>query len=467
MAQARDGNYEVAIIGGGVVGCALLRAFALAGVRAVLLERGGDILNGASKANSAILHTGFDAAPGSLELACMGAGYRAYLEVRERLGLPLVKTSGLVVAWNEGEAARLPAMVERARQCGVADVRRIGQAELFRREPNLARDAVGAVLVPGEHVIDPWSAPLAYALQALANGAELRRGCAVLGGELEGREKDAHWRLETTRGEITARVVVNAAGLHGDLVEAICRPSPFAILPRKGQFIVFDKPAADLVSAIILSVPSARTKGVLLARTAFGNLLLGPTAEDQHDRERAAVDEAVLRGLLEEGTRRVPALADHGVTATFAGLRPASQHPDYQIEALPDHRWITVAGIRSTGLTASLGIADYVSDLYAEHFAAVRPLADPVWVRVPNLCEYETRPYQRPGGGEIVCHCEWVTRGEIDSALSGPLAATDLAGLRRRTRCMLGRCQGFYCTGRIAQLTAGRLEAPMAVGIAS
>lgn len=452
---------EVVVIGGGVVGCAVLRAFALAGLAPLLLERGPDLLSGASKANSALLHSGYDAAPGSLELACVKAGYAEYLEIRERLGLPLLKTSAIMVAWDEDAAARIPAVVERAHRCGVTDLRPMGRDELYRREPNLARHAVAAVLVPSEHVIDPWSAPLAYALQALANGAEIRRSCAVTGGRFEG----GIWQLDTEKGPLRARIVVNCAGLHGDLIEAICRESPFTIRPRKGQFVVFDKPAARLLTATILAVPNERTKGVLLARTAFGNLLLGPTAEDQDDRECAAVDSQVLAELLVRGKRILPGLASQIVTATFAGLRPASQHSDYQIEALPERQWITVGGIRSTGLTGSLGIARHVLGLYGEYFGALVETRDPVWIRVPNICEAEPRPYQSSGSGEIVCHCEWVTRGEIERALAEPLPAGNLGGLQRRTRCMLGRCNGFYCSSRIVELTAGRFDPPLAAEI--
>lgn len=461
-AAIEAGIHDVVVIGGGVVGCAVLRAFALAGLRPLMLECGPDILNGASKANSALLHTGYDAKPGSLELACVAAGYREYLDVHERLGLSVLKTSAIMVAWTPEETALLPGILDQAQRCGVSDVRSIGRDELRWREPHLAGDALEGILIPGEHVIDPWSAPLAYALQALANGAVIRRRCGVTGGSFE----EGLWRLQTSRGEVRARTVINCAGLFGDLVEAICRPSPFTIKPRKGQFLVFDKPAAGLVRATILAVPNERTKGVLLARTAFGNLLLGPTAEEREERQFPAVDSDVLASLIGRGRRILPALADHVVTATFAGLRPATEHSDYQIEAIPHRRWVTVSGIRSTGLTGSLGIARYVRELYAEHFGPVTKLAEPAWVRVPNLCEHRPRPYQAGGYGEIVCHCEGVTRGELEDALASPLPAIDLGGLKRRTRCMLGRCQGFYCSGRIAELSAGRLDPPLATGIA-
>lgn len=444
--------HDVAIIGGGVVGCALLRRFALAGLRAVLLEAGDDILNGASKGNSAILHTGFDAPPNSLELTCIRAGYAEYLAIRTRLGLPLIETSALLVAWTEEELARLPAIVAQAHANGIGDVAPVDAAELRRREPHLASHALGGVLIPGEHVIDPWSAPLAYALQALANGGAIRRRTRVEGGAFDGEA----WRLRTNRGPVVARTTINAAGLQGDLVEAINRPSPFAIRPRKGQFVVFDKPAAALVNAIILPVPTERTKGVVVTRTAFGNLLVGPTAEDQEGRDAAPVDGAALAGLIETGRRILPALAGHRVTAVYAGLRPATEIKDYRIEAMPERRWITVAGIRSTGLTAALGIARHVAALYEAGFGPLAERAEPVWTPVPNLAETGGRPCREPGA-EIVCHCELVTRQEIEAALSGPLPAGDLGGLKRRTRCMMGRCQGFYCTHRVAQIARGRL----------
>lgn len=453
MPEIPQSVYDVAIIGGGVVGCALLRRFALGGARVVLLERGSDILSGASKANSAILHTGFDAPTGSLELACMRTGYAEYLEIRERLNLPLLETSALVVAWDEEQLAKLPAIVAKAHANGIADVMPISPTELYRREPHLAEGAQGAVLVAGEHVIDPWSAPLAYALQGLANGGAIWRSTAVTGGRFDGER----WTLQTTAGDVMARAVVNAAGLQGDLVEAIARPSPFVIRPRKGQFVVFDKPAASLIRATILPVPTERTKGVLLARTAFGNLLVGPTAEDQNDRDMAACDEAMLAALIETGRRILPGLAGQTVTAIYAGLRPATEIKDYRIEALPERRWITVGGIRSTGLTAALGIARHVAGLYAEQLGSLAERADPIWTPVPNLAEHLPRPYAQGGAGEIVCHCERVTSSEIQAALAGPLPAGDLGGLKRRTRCMMGRCQGFYCTSRVAELADGQV----------
>ena len=449
--QAKDGLgvYDAAIIGAGVAGCAVFRELVLAGLRCVLIERDADILNGASKGNSAILHTGFDATPGTLEVACVQEGYRLYREIHSRMNLPVLETGAMVVAWTDEELAKLPGIVAQAHENGVHDVVQIDASEVRAREPSLAGDARGGVLVPGEAVIDPWSAPLAYALQGLANGGVLRRDAEVTSGALD----DGVWTLNIKdAGPVQARVVLNCAGNYGDIVEAMARPSPFAIKPRKGQFVVYDKPAYDLVRSIILPVPTARTKGIVITRTAYGNLLVGPTAEDQDDRRLATVETATLEALMAAGRRMLPGLVGVDVTTSYAGLRPATQFKDYQIEAVPERRWVTVGGIRSTGLTGALGIARHVRGLYEQHFGPLAPLNDPVWPRVPNITEALPRPYAQAGRSEIICHCELVTRDEIVAALNGPLAAGSIGGLRRRTRCMMGRCQGFYCSRRVCEL---------------
>ncbi len=446
-------SFDLAVIGAGVVGCAVFRAFTLAGLKTVLIERDADIINGASKANSALLHTGFDAGPGTLELDCVKRGHTLYHQIHQRLGLSLIETGAILVAWTEADLAALPGIVAQAHANGVLDVRQLSAEEVRAREPHLAPDLRGGVLVPGEAVIDPWSAPLAYVLQGMANGGTVLRGTEVTGG----RQDAEGWTLDTARGPVRAGVVVNCAGNFGDLVEAIARPSPFQIRPRKGQFVVLDKTAAAYANAIILPVPNERTKGVVIARTAFGNLLVGPTAEEQAERRIATVEEDQLEKLLAQGARMIPALAREPVTTTYAGLRPATQFKDYQIEALSQRRWITVGGIRSTGLTGSLGIAEHLCGLYEQHFGRLHPLPDPIWPRVPNLTEGLPRPWQQPGRDEILCHCELVTRGEIEAALEGPLPAGNLGGLKRRTRCMMGRCQGFYCTRRVMEVCADRL----------
>lgn len=448
-------RFDVAVIGAGVVGCAIARRFALGGARVAVIEKAVDILDGASKGNSGILHTGFDAPVGSLEQRCIAAGYAEYLSIHGRLGLPLVRAGALVIAWTPEEESLLPDLMEQARQNGVDDVEALDSTAMRRAEPELGPGARAAFRVPREYLIDPWSAPFAYLLQAIENGAALFRGAEVTGGR-----HDGDWHLETTRGTIRAGLVVNAAGLWGDRVdEMLIGRREFHIRPRKGQFVVYDKSAARLASHILLPVPNKVTKGVVVCRTAFGNLLVGPTAEEQDDREHAVLVPETLEALKRRGEEILPALRGHAVTAIYAGLRPATEFKDYRIRAHEGQSYITVGGIRSTGLSSALGIAMHVWTLSG---LEPSPAAAAIWPSVSNISEYFPRDWQSGGHGGVVCHCELATRREILAALEGPLPARSLAGLKRRTRVTMGRCQGFFCSAELARLTEGCFERPIA-----
>ena len=222
----------------------------------MLIERDVDIINGASKANSALLHTGFDSIPGSLEAGCVRDGYARYRLIHDRLGLPLLETGATLLAWSEADLAALPHIIEQARANGVTDTRGISADEVLVREPHLARDIRGGIIVPGEAVIDPWSAPLAYALQGLVNGGTILRGSEVQDGSLA----DGVWTLKTTSTAIRAGVVINCAGNFGDLVEAISHPPRFEIRPRNGQFVVLDKTASRLAHSICCPYRMSRPK---------------------------------------------------------------------------------------------------------------------------------------------------------------------------------------------------------------
>jgi glycerol-3-phosphate dehydrogenase len=457
--RSPDTPFDVLVIGAGVVGCALARRFALQGAKVAIAEKASDILDGASKANSAILHTGFDAPPGSLELACIRDGYDEYIKIHRDMGLPLENDGAHVIAWTDEEAARLEGILDQAHTNGVTDVRRISAYELARREPNLARTAKAAIFIPGESIIDPWSAPYAYLHQALMNGAQVFLSCNITGGKFDGD----HWSLQTTQGPLKSKYVINCAGLYGDRVDkALLGHSGFHITPRKGQFVVFDKAASKLITSVILPVPTARTKGVVLFKTIFGNLAVGPTAEDQQSRTDSSTDETALRGLIAAGVEKLPALETMPVTAVYAGLRPASEFKDYQIAAHPERNWISVGAIRSTGLSGALGIARHVYRLYGNMGPAHDPVADPKIPQATILAQKGERDWRAANHGEIVCHCELVTSREIKAALSGPLAARSLAGLKRQTRATMGRCQGFFCTSHLAELTGGHFEIPLA-----
>ncbi|WP_456391588.1 FAD-dependent oxidoreductase [Nitratifractor sp.] len=437
-------DFDVLIVGAGVVGCALFKEFAEQGAKTLLIEKANDILEGASKGNSALLHTGFDAPPESLELACIKKGYEEFLRIKDRFNLAFLNTQALVVAWNEEQLGKLEGILDKGRGNGIKELDLLEPDQIRRREPRLSSRAQGAVLVHGESVVDAWSAPLAYLRVGLAAGGSAVFSSPVTGGEYDGQ----FWNLRTPRGTFRSRLVVNAAGLYGDLVDRIAGFDDWKIIPRKGQFLIYDKSAYDLIRSIILPVPTKITKGVVLTRTAYGNLLLGPTAEDQESRTDRRTLRQTLQTLQEKGEAILPGLNEHKVVATFAGLRPASDRPEYRVHRNERGDWITAGGIRSTGLTSALGLAKHIFELSG---LPSRPVdyRDPA---VPNISVFAPRDYERPGYGRMVCHCEQVTEREIREALGGESPAGTYGGLRRRTRAVMGRCQGFNCLADVAAI---------------
>jgi glycerol-3-phosphate dehydrogenase len=447
---------DVVIVGAGVVGTAIARTLARYRLSCVLAEAAPDVGTGTSKANTAILHTGFDAKPGSLESRLLSRGSALLREYAAATGIPVERTGALLIAWTPEQEAALPALAENSRRNGYLAVRRIGAGELYAREPALGPGALGALEIPDEAIICPWTTPLAFATEAVGAGVRLLLGTSVTG--VAGA--DGCYELATTRGALRCRWVVNAAGLGSDVLDRMFGGDGFTIRPRRGELIVFDKLARPLLRSILLPVPTARSKGVLVAPTVYGNVLLGPTAEDVPDRCDTGTTAAGLDALMAAGRRILPALGLEEVTATYAGLRAATEHPDYQIRVDAARRYACVAGIRSTGLSASLGIAEHVVGLLGEAGLPLRPAACDVCLpRMPYIGEAGRRPYQDAeriaadaAYGQIVCHCERVSLGEVRDALASPVPPADLGGLRRRTRAMNGRCQGFYCAAAVSAL---------------
>jgi glycerol-3-phosphate dehydrogenase len=457
--------YDVAIVGAGVVGAAIARELAQYELGCVLIDASDDVGTGTTKANTAILHTGFDAKPGTLEARLVRRGHALLMEHGPRLGIPIERTGALVVAWTGEEEAALAGIATRATENGYGAIRRVPASELYALEPQLGPGARAALAVPNEHIVCPFTTPLAFATEAVVNGVALRLGARVTAVR---RTATGHV-LATGAGDVEATWVVNAAGLHADTIDRLFGHARFTVTPRRGELIVFDKLARPLVGRTILPVPTATTKGVLVAPTVFGNVVLGPTAEDVPDRNATETTAAGLASLIEKGARIVPALVREEVTAAYTGLRAATEHADYRIFVEPDARYVCVGGIRSTGLTASMAIAEHVVDGLRDGGLTLVRRTTFREVRMPNIGEAAPRPYQEapriaadPEYGCIVCHCERVTRGELRDAMHAPIPARSLDGLRRRTRAVFGRCQGFYCLAEVTRLLAAATGRPVA-----
>ncbi len=451
--------YDVAVIGAGVIGCAIARELAGHDLQVALLDARNDVGDGTSKASTAILHTGFDATPGTLESQLVRRGYELWSEYAVHTGIAVERTGALLVAWDDEQLHALPKLADKADANGYRHTRIVDADAVYATVPDLGPGALGGLEVPDESVIDSWGAVLALATDAINRGVVLRLNAAVTAVDVD----DDCTALMTAAGEIRARWVVNAAGLGGDMLDALFGHHRFQLNPRKGELFVFDKLARPKVPVIVLPVPSKVGKGVLISPTIYGNVMLGPTAEDMEDRADTSTTEQGLEFLLEKGARLMPSLLDEEVTTVYAGLRAAHNRTDYVIEVEQAQRYLVAGCIRSTGITAAMAVAEYVRAMLQDAGLPCEPRAGlPAAPRMPYLGEAGLRPYQDaelierdPAYGEIVCFCERVSAGEIRDALNATVPARDLNGLRRRTRAQNGRCQGFFCGAHLREMLEG------------
>jgi glycerol-3-phosphate dehydrogenase len=454
---------DVIVIGGGIVGAAIAREIAGTELTVTLVEARDDVGDGTSKANTALLHTGFDATPGTLESRLVARGYDLLGQYAQQAGIPIERTGAMLVAWTDEERDTLPALLDKAQRNGYHACEIVTAEDVYRRVPALGPGALAGLTVPGEAIICTWTTNLALATDAVARGAELRTGTRVtdVRPRIPGTD---HTTLVTGAGEIHGRWIVNAAGLGADHLDVKFGYRRFTVTPRRGELFVFDKLTRPMVPCIVLAVPSSRGKGVLVSPTIYGNVMVGPTSENLEDRTATGTSEDGFQFLLDKGRALLPSLFDEEVTAAYAGLRAAIDSGDYLIDVDFGQQYVLVGGIRSTGLTAGMAIAEHVVHLLADSTLDLTPRPDlPPPPRMPNIGEAGVRPYQDaaridadPAYGRIVCFCERVTAGEIRDAFSSPIPPKDLDGLRRRTRVMNGRCQGFYCGAETTALLQRR-----------
>lgn len=445
--------FDVVVIGAGIVGSAIARELSGYQLSVALLEARDDVGDGTSKANTAILHTGFDAKPGTLESAMVSRGYQLLSDYATRTGIPVEHTGAILVAWDDEQLDALPGLKEKAEANGYHRCEIVDSAAVYAAVPDLGPGALGGLTVPDESIICTWTVNLALATDAVNRGATL-----LTDHRVERVEAGAEvTRLHTSAGAVRARWVVNAAGLGADVIDNLFGFSRFTVTPRRGELIVYDKLARPLVDKIVLPVPTSRGKGVLVSPTIYGNVMLGPTSEDLTDRTATGTSETGFEFLLEKGRALMPRLLAEEVTATYAGLRAAIDHGDYLIEADPAQHYLLVGGIRSTGLTAGMAIAEYARDQLVSAGLELNPVDElPAPPQMPNLGEAFPRPYQQaekiaadPAYGRIVCFCERVTEGELRDACHSVIPPAALEGLRRRTRVMNGRCQAFFCGAEV------------------
>ena len=454
--------YDVIIIGGGVVGCAVARELTRHRAKVLLLEKTNDICNGQSKANTAIIHGGYDAKPGTLKAKFNVLGNAMFDELHEELDVPVQWNTSLVVSFSLEDRPVLEELLEQGRQNGVrGELRIINEDELRRREPNVGSEAREALLVGAGGIVCPYELTVAYAENAAKNGAEFRRNAEVTGVN---RLSNGCWQVVSAAGTFETRAVVNAAGTYADVINNMVSERKVHIHPRRGEYYILDKKYKDVFHAAMFQLPTKMGKGILVAPTVDGTVLLGPTAEDIEDKEDKRTTAAGLEKILRQASRTWEHIPTRGFITTFSGLRATGDTGDFILgEAEDAPLFFNCCAIESPGLTSSPAIAKWTAERIAERLElAPNPDFDPIRKAIPKFREMSDEERAAaiaadPDFGKIVCRCETVTEAEIRESIHRPVGARDVDGVKRRTRAGMGRCQAGFCTPRTVEILAEEL----------
>lgn len=449
--------YDVIIIGAGVSGAATARELSRYKVNACVIEKEEDVCCGTSKANSAIVHAGYDAATGSLMAKLNVRGNQMMEQLAKDLDFPFKKNGSLVVCLHEEDMPNLQALYDRGVANGVKDLRILNREELRAMEPNISDDAYAALYAPTAGIVCPFNLNIAMAENACVNGVEFKFDTEVTGlHPIEGG-----WAIETNQGTFETKYVVNAAGVYADKLHNMVSAKKIHITPRRGDYCLLDKTAGNLVSKTIFALPGKFGKGILVAPTVHGNLILGPTAIDIEDKECTNTTREGLDQVIAKCGMNVKNIPMRSVITSFAGLRAHEDGHEFLIGELEDAPgFIDCAGIESPGLTSSPAIGEMVAEILREklnlekneNFVATRKgVLDPDALSKEERIELIRK---NPAYGNIICRCEMITEGEILDAIHRPLGAKSLDGVKRRTRAGMGRCQAGFCSPRTMEILA-------------
>ena len=456
--------YDAVIIGGGAVGCAVARYLSCYRLSICLVERGEDVCVGTSKANSAICHAGFDAPVGSAKARFNVEGSRMMEGLSQELDFPYRRCGSLVLCFDEAELPHLRELLERGVQNGVEGLEILDRAALRALEPAVSDKAVAALWAPTGAVLCPFGMTIALAENAAANGCAFRFNTEVARIE----RRDGFFRLHTGGDCIDTRVVISAAGVYGDALHNQLCADKLTIVPRRGEYCLLDRTCGQLVQHTIFQLPSAMGKGVLVTPTVHGNLLVGPTAVDQPDKDRTATTAEGLRSVAETAAKSVENLPMRDVITSFAGLRAHLSGPedDFIVGESTDG-FFEAVGIESPGLSSAPAIGRYLAELAAAKLHAAEKkdfIAQRRDMPHPREMDFASRQdliARDPAYGQVICRCEGVTEGEIRDAIRRVPGARSLDGIKRRVRAGMGRCQGGFCGPKVMELLSRELHVPI------
>lgn len=468
-------QYDVIVIGAGVSGAAVARELAKKQRRIAVLEAATDVCEGTSKANSGIVHAGYDAMPGTLKAKLNVLGNKRMESLSKELDFHFKRNGSFVLCFHEDELSGLEELLERGKKNGVEGLEILSPEQVWEREPNISKDIVGALYAPAGGIVCPFGLNIALAENAAVNGVEFYFNHRVTAVEKIMQKNDKcvsmknTYVVTTTQGDYAAPIVINAAGVHADGLHNMVSAHKMKITPRRGEYCLLDKKCGGIVEATIFQLPSKYGKGILVTPTVHGNLLVGPTADDIPDKEAVETTAAGMQKVMRTGALSVEHLDGRQTITSFAGLRAhVTEYDggmgDFIIGEVADARgFFDVAGIESPGLTCAPVIGEYVAELVnaaypapdKEDFVATRK-------GIPNIAlasdeERKALIAANPAFANVICRCELVTEGEIVEAIHRPVGATTLDGVKRRTRAGMGRCQSGFCSPKTLEILAREL----------
>ena len=451
---------NVIVIGAGVTGCAIARQLSRYDYDVTVLEKSSDVCEGTSKANSGIVHAGFDAVPGSLMAAMNVRGSQLMEELSRKLDFAYRRNGAFVLCFDKNDEYKLEELKERGRKNGVKELRIVTGDEAREMEPQISDSVTAALYAPTSGIVCPFELTIALAENAAMNGAHFVFNTAVLNVV----PTASGFLVLTDRGDYEADIVVNAAGVYADRIHNMVAKEKMEIVPRKGEYCLMDKKLGGMVNATLFQLPTAYGKGVLVTPTVHGNLMVGPTAVDIEDKENTATTAAGMEDLLDRGALSVKSLPRNQIITSFTGLRAHEAHHDFILQELEEAPgFFDAAGIESPGLTSAPAIGEYMAKLILRR-APAQEKKEIVETRkgVPHTASMTPEELaelirQDPAFGNVICRCERVTEGEILAAIRRPLGATTVDAVKRRTRAGMGRCQGGFCSPMVVELLAQEL----------
>ena len=447
--------FDVAIIGCGITGAATAFMLSKYKLNLLVLEKENDIALGATRANSAIIHAGYDPEPGTIMARVNVRGCAMAETLSRDLDVPYIKNGSLVLAFSEKEMETVKELFDRGEKNGVPGQKILSKEEVLEMEPHVSDKVFGALYAPSAGIINPWEYALAFAETAVKNGCEIRLNAGVNGIV----KTESGYRLETAKGDVEAKYVINCAGVDSACIHEMVAPKSFTIKPSRGDYYLMDKAEGTKANCVLFQCPSEAGKGVLVSPTVHGNLIVGPNAVSCQDAHRVNTTSDGLNFVKQMAAKSVPDINYRNAIRNFAGMRANTDRDDFVI-GMAAENFLDLAGIKSPGLTSAPAIGEEAVRILSENGLLLIPKENPVTtrkvVRFKHLSNEEKAQLvkENPLYGRVICRCETITEGEIVDAIHSPVPPVSVDGIKRRAGSGMGRCQGGFCGPRVLEILA-------------